>query len=580
MKRTAALVNEKYWENFLATLSMVASIAAAAIVDRIMVGNFLGGTALAALNLTDPIVEVINIVFGFFVFGGNTLAVMRKAERDSKGANRAFTIAIAGGALVMSFVAFLEILFRSRISIMLCVNNDTLCQPVLDYLTPLAVFGVLVILLNGTSAFVRVDGMQKLAVIIPIVANVSNLFFDYVFMGILHWGIASAGWATNLGYLVGMLFLMQYFRSEMRTFFFDLKGLTDFPLIRETMRTGLASAMVDVCLFIQAYSMNSAILICLGATGAEVAAVCLSANSIAAVIHKGTTQTLLPIGGALYGEKDYNGLKSVMRTCFILTEALLLATAALLCAVPRPFGAVFGVRSEATLIMMDTGFRLYLVSLPFVGMMEWLRVCLQATKRSYAATVLVAISGTVCFVPVLLLLAALRPGMLWLALAIAPLLAVCFCLGGLSFRSHGSGDKTGILFPEEADDAWTHDFSIPNTVEGAEEASARIIALCREQGVDGKAANNLGVAAEELCTNIAKYAYGDRKDSVDIFLRIDKKELLLRIRDNGVIFNPVEFVSDSGEEIHGLKVLGMLPAEKEYNRVLGFNNTIITIPAV
>ena len=65
MKRTAALVNEKYWENFFATLSMVASIAVAAIVDRIMVGNFIGSTALAALNLTDPAVEIINIVFGF-----------------------------------------------------------------------------------------------------------------------------------------------------------------------------------------------------------------------------------------------------------------------------------------------------------------------------------------------------------------------------------------------------------------------------------------------------------------------------------------------------------------------------------
>ena len=68
-------------------------------------------------------------------------------------------------------------------------------------------------------------------------------------------------------------------------------------------------------------------------------------------------------------------------------------------------------------------------------------------------------------------------------------------------------------------------------------------------------ANVLGVAVEELCTNIAKYAYRNREDAVDIFFRIEEEELLLRIRDNGVIFNPVTFVDDRGIEVTGLKVL-------------------------
>ena len=52
---------------------------------------------------------------------------------------------------------------------------------------------------------------------------------------------------------------------------------------------------------------------------------------------------------------------------------------------------------------------------------------------------------------------------------------------------------------------------------------------------------------------------------------------MLRIRDNGVIFNPTEFVDDSSNEVTGLKVLKKLPLKVEYNRVLGFNNTIITV---
>jgi hypothetical protein len=420
--------------------------------------------------------------------------------------------------------------------------------------------------------------MQKLAVIIPIVANVVNLVFDYIFMAVFDFGIAGAGWATNVGYLVGMLFLIPYFRSEKRSFFFDLAGLADFPVIRETMKTGLASAMVDVCLFIQSYSMNAAILLSLGTTGAKVAAVCLSVNSIAAVVYKGTTQTMLPIGGALYGEKDTSGLKAVMKTGFIMTEILLFVVAVVLCIIPRPFGAVFGVKSAETFAMMDTGFRLYLISLPVVGVLECLRVCLQSTGRSYTATFLVAISGTICFVPVVMLFARFAPDFIWLTVTIAPAIAICICLVLLYLKAKKSESQGGILFPEENEDAKMYDFSIENTINCAEEASAQVISLCKEQGLEGKTANLFGVATEELCTNIARYAYGKRRDSIDLFLRIDRKEALLRIRDNGVIFNPMDFLDDNGEEIHGLSFLGKLPVKKEYNRVLGFNNSIITIP--
>ena len=51
-----------------------------------------------------------------------------------------------------------------------------------------------------------------------------------------------------------------------------------------------------------------------------------------------------------------------------------------------------------------------------------------------------------------------------------------------------------------------------------------------------------------------------------------------RLDEQSLIFNPMEFLDDSGEEIHGLSILGKLPMKKEYNRVLGFNNSIITIP--
>ena len=123
MERSSKLVREKFWETLLAALGMAGSIAIASIVDRIMVGIFLGSHALAALSLNSPVICVINMIFDLFVFGGNTLAVNLKAKRDQTGANREFTIAIVLSTVLMSVIVAVGIIFRGQIAGVLCSSN-------------------------------------------------------------------------------------------------------------------------------------------------------------------------------------------------------------------------------------------------------------------------------------------------------------------------------------------------------------------------------------------------------------------------------------------------------------------------
>ncbi len=53
--------------------------------------------------------------------------------------------------------------------------------------------------------------------------------------------------------------------------------------------------------------------------------------------------------------------------------------------------------------------------------------------------------------------------------------------------------------------------------------------------------------------------------------------MYLKLRDNGNIFNPTQYVDDSGREVTGLKLVRSLTSSIEYNRVLGFNVTVVTV---
>lgn len=577
MERKGRLISEKLRENLIATLIMVGSVNIAAIIDRIMVGNMLNDSDLAALNLTGPVICGINVLFGLFATGGNALAMNLKAKRDQKGADLCFTIAILGGMTADAVVAVVGVIFKDPLTYVLCSGDESLFKSVGDYLFPLLFLGIFAVAMQGTCTFVRADGFKKLAIVIPLVANSVNLLLDYILMGPLNLGIAGAGWATNLGYLVSLFLLIPYFLSKKRSVHFTRPTSRLFPLLKETMLMGLAPGLFYLCMTIQSFVMNAVILSLGGTVGATVQVVCLSANSLAGIFVSGTAQTMLPISSALYGEKDYRGQRQLMRTGFLVMEGFCLAIMVIFLLIPRQVGALFGVSSPEAGDMLDIAFRLFSLSLPLTGAQECLRVCLQSTDRKNAASFLTMAAGTICYIPVLLLLSPLGPMWIWLTAPIAPLIAIISCLVILYLHKKKKNLKGSILIPEAKEEGRTYDFSFSNNIEEAVEASKNVISILRENDVSETICNRMGLAAEELCTNIAKYAYGDRKDDVDIFLRIDKSSVVLRSRDNGAMFNSTEFIDDSGREVKGLEVLRAMPTKMEYNPVLGFNNTIITV---
>ena len=127
------------------------------------------------------------------------------------------------------------------------------------------------------------------------------------------------------------------------------------------------------------------------------------------------------------------------------------------------------------------------------------------------------------------------------------------------------------------EDGQVLDFSIHNNIEEATGAAHKTVEFCEENGVEKNLSHNIGVAVEELCVNTAKYAAKSQSDSVDIFVKVSDKSIVLRLRDNGNIFNPTEYQDDTGREVTGLKLVRSLTSSIEYNRVIGFNVTVVTV---
>ena len=575
MKRNGTLLNKKYRSLLVATLAMTASTYLSSILDGIMVGQILGTVQLYAINLTTSIVFLRSIPIAMFTFGGNTLSVIHKSKRDQKSADAVFTLSFWAGILSTVLISIVGIATMVPTAQILAQGKEELVGLVIDYLLPLWVLTPLVAVVNQTAAYARTDGLRKLATALPIVANIINLICDYIYMAIFGWGVAGAGWATVTGYVVGTLLTLIYFKSAKRTVHFTKEALKKLKMLGKIFSVGLPSALIYVCNFLRLFFTNAIILSFTGVMGGKIASVSFSLNSLAFILVEGASMTLLPILGALYGEKDANGQRITLRYGMIVTVALSVFVLIVSELFPVQLAALYGLNDAATADIFAVTFRIFSINIPILAVIYVMRTFFQATKQRGLANLLVMLDGVLTIVPLMYWFAHYDIYWLWMSFPVSKAVTVLVTLIAMVISKKIQNKKN--IFGIEEEDGVMYDFSIKNEIPEAIRASEEAMKFCKEQNVPENTVNAIGVTVEELCHNIATYSKSKGNGAVDVCVRVMPDKVNVRLRDDGAEFDPTDYIDNSGKRITGLELVRMLSSSINYNRVLGFNVTNVAV---
>ena len=574
MQRNGALVRKKYMEYLGSTLAYSLSIYLATIVDGILVGQLLGPVPMTAITLTMPVVYVKNIVFMLFIGGGSVLAAGYLGERRHGDADRIFTLSVFGAAAGYTLLLILGIFLSDPVS-MAVTRGGAGYDAVSAYLLPLLASGPVMAFSSGIGMFIRLDGKHKLATAIPIVANIVNLCCDYIFIRFFNWGIAGAGWATVTGYVCSLALLIPYFRTRERNFHFIRIRSRDLKLYPECLKVGLPLALIQACNVIRNYTMNSTISAMFGSAGEQVIAVCNNALFYAIMFAEGAATAMSSVCGTLFGEKDINGVRAVLRRSLAVAGGFCMVILLLLELFPVQFGLFYKVTDPSVQQMLGRYMRIFLIYIPLLAPLYVFRGFYQATKQAKAATAISVLEGAAVTVPVFLILSRLSTDLMWLGNCLGALISLAIVLSVMQRKARRAGADNFLMLGKASGDR-SHEFSIDATEDGAGKAARETVSFIQSCGVPKKDANVLGISAEELCVNIARYAKVPPTEQIDLFIRALDDKILLKVRDSGIPFNPTEFVSDTGDLITGLGLIRAMNCEIEYDRIIGFNTTIIT----
>lgn len=583
-RRSGRLLYRKYREFFLPTMLASISSSMSLIVDSIIVGNMLGPAQMAGVNLCLPVFQAHIALAILLGMGASTLISIALGGREHRTADAVFSTSVS--LLLLCGVLLSLILAPFSDSVAGWITKDSLLQPmVADYLGVLLYGSTFIMAVPAFSYILRTDGMVRLASVSLVVANLTNLVLDVVFIGPFRMGIAGSALATICGYVVGFVTLAAYVRSKHRTLHFmplwRMKWKENVARTGQIARTGFPGALSSVLVTIKIFFINYLVGRIAGHEGLAVFSVCISCLSFVSMFISGTAGAMMPIAGALYGDRDFKGVRLIflytLRLALVLTAVIVLMFELL----PAPVFSLFGIADAGILELGVPALRIFGISLFGVTVSFLMIYYYMTVKRHTIADTLSVTEGLLVVIPAAWILSGLM-GIegIWTAFVVAEAVS----LGILYFMTvrvrRRSGDRDmDMLLIERSAPELLYDVSLKATREDSVRLSAEAIKVLQAAGLDESRSMKAGIALEEMVANLSVYPPNQgRRVDVDVRIALSGSDLIISLRDNGASFNPVEYrPEETGFSIDGITLLRMLAMEMKYSRVLALNQTVIAI---
>ena len=355
------IADSKFKELLLPTLLIVMALNISAVVDSFFVGVYIGKNAVAAIEVLEPMILLITVVEWLYGLGGQIIALNKKSEFDIEGSNRYFTASIVASLIVSLILAFVAIFFMDPLTNLLGASPVT--KPlVMEYSHGLYGCFIVSTIAGVLTQYIRVDGQPNFASVVIIVANLINIFLDFVFLDLMGLGMAYASIATFIGYSVGIAVCIKYFRDPKRTFRFTRSALKIKTFLKTTWdmtKVGFPGASIGFFDLIFVYILNIFLVSTLGDTGLTTYMVCMDALVIASIIDIGIAETLTSIVPIYYTKHDYLNLNHLIRTSLIITAIFASLLVAFFWIWPQGFLALYGLDHSDIAGFIMNALRLY-----------------------------------------------------------------------------------------------------------------------------------------------------------------------------------------------------------------------------
>ena len=189
------------------------------MVDSIFIGHGVGAMALSGLTVAKPFMDIC-AAFGTLVgVGASSLVAIKLGEKDYRSANDVLANVILLNVLLGALVMVVGLYWLDPILYAFGASDVTIAYA-REYMEIILWGNILTHIYYGLNSMLRSIGHPKIAMYATIVAVVTNIILDPIFIFVLDMGVRGAALATMISQLVSVIIELVIFLNPKEVIYF------------------------------------------------------------------------------------------------------------------------------------------------------------------------------------------------------------------------------------------------------------------------------------------------------------------------------------------------------------------------
>lgn len=576
-QRNGSILKVKFFTFLLPTVMSIMAMSLNEFVDSLIVSNLIDSDAMSLITMASPLVTAYGVVYTLLGIGGSALYAIYTGRHEIKEADSVFSVTLYTSAIVAAVIFIGGLLLSGPLSTSMCKSAEHLPE-FTPYVKGLVVSAIVIIPVQVIIYFMPAFGCPGKGTFINITANVINLLMDYVYIEICGMGLVGAAYATLTGYAVGFIIVLFFHFTKSVRLPLAKVAASEFKILIETCSTGLSSAMNQIGYCIKIAFVNSLAFGLAGMSGVTTFSVCMQAVSMVSILIGGVIDATIPMSASLYGQRDFAGIRILMRTAMTVQFVANLIALVFFEAYPQLVLNLYNVQGDMVGPAI-TGLRIFSISFVTRGFILMYMCLFPVIGRKIYAFSISLFDGFLGIIPLSLILTKIHGiNGLWEAFAILPalmLLVILIINFRISARSGGKYSKLMLLEKEDTSIP-VFDCTIMMSREDISDLADRIQSFCYEHKLETKLSTMAALVSEEMSVYTLENSKDANLNSIDIILKIFPEYILMDFRSIGKPYD-LSSIPEINTDFSSMSVLRKASSSFEYNYTLGMNQTRIKV---
>lgn len=336
------------------------------VVDGLFVSNFAGKTAFASINLVMPFVMILGGI-GFMIGTGGTALVSKVlGEGKKEKANKIFTMMIIFTLFLGTLLSVIGVVSMPWVADFLGATEEMMADCIL-YGRIVTGFTVAFMLQNVFQSFLIAAEKPKLGLLATVLAGITNMALDAIFIIVFRWGVAGAAIATGLSQCVGGIFPLIYFSRDNSSLLRLTNTKLEIKPILNACGNGSSELMSNISSSVVSMIYNFQLMKYVGEDGVSAYGVLMYVQFIFVAIYIGYAIGCAPITGYHFGAQNHGELKNMLRKSAFLSAISGVVLTILAIVLSSPLAKLFVGYDEELYELTRHAFSLFAYSFLLAG---------------------------------------------------------------------------------------------------------------------------------------------------------------------------------------------------------------------